>query len=165
MSRSIQKFYNKHKNGVHSLVFLGCAAVLGIVLSLNVLRLAQVHGPSMENTLKDNQIVLVWQLGYTPQQGDVVVADVKSGFDVHLVKRVIAVGGQHIEIKGGKLYIDGKLTNESYVKESVWQSPDLSLTLPENTVFLMGDNRNHSKDSRLLGYVSSEHIVGKVLFH
>ncbi|MBC5788137.1 MULTISPECIES: signal peptidase I [Clostridiaceae] len=123
-----------------------------------------VNGPSMENTLQDRDFVIVWQLGYTPKAGDVVVTDKENDFDVNLVKRVVATEGQTVEIQQGKLFIDGKVKQEDYLKEGNWYGDMPPIVVPENSVFLMGDNRNHSSDSREIGCFSNDALLGKVVF-
>ena len=123
-----------------------------------------VNGPSMENTLHDHDFVIVWQLGYSPKVGDVVVTDQENDFDVNLVKRVIATEGQTVEIEQGVLKIDGVVQQENYLKEDNWYGDMPPIVVPEDSVFLMGDNRNHSSDSREIGCFSNDDLLGKVVF-
>lgn len=145
----------------------GCAAVVlaAVLLSLFVVRLAFVEGPSMENTLRGGDWMVVWQPGYHPAAGDIVVTDKRNPLQTRLTKRVIATGGQQLEIRGGAVYIDGEPLNEPYLKEASWAAQPLQLTVPEGQVFLMGDNRNASRDSREIGCLPEEQLMGKVVFH
>ena len=135
-------------------LFLGCV-VAAVVLFNCVARLTRVDGSSMDNTLQDGEVMLIWSLGYTPKQGDIVVFCKPSFLNDTMVKRVIAVGGQHVKIdyEPGLVYVDGAALEELYVAEAMVDvlyplETNLDVTVPQGAVFLMGDNRNHSSDSR-----------------
>ena len=157
-------------------MLLGCV-VAAVVLFNCVARLTRVDGGSMDNTLHDGEIMLIWSLGYTPAQGDIVVLNKTSvilpGWSEPraIVKRVIAVGGQTVDIDymAGLVYVDGQPLDEPYLGEPMsWPgSPYMQRThfeIPEGSVFVMGDNRNNSTDSRdeQLGAVEEEFILGRV---
>ena len=139
-------------------------------------RLTRVDGHSMDNTLQDGELTLVWSLGYEPKQGDIVVVNKKSTdyFDGRaIVKRVIAVGGQTVDIDyaAGVVYVDGAPLDEPYIKEAMFRPADPMMQqthwdIPEDCVFVMGDNRNRSTDSRHteLGAIHEDYILGKVVF-
>ena len=121
-------------------------------------------------TLRDRELMLVRRAGYDPQPGDVVVLR-KAFRDVTgpIVKRVIAVEGQRVEIDyaAGTVSVDGVVLDEDYMLEPMvqqsWQGIT-TLTVPEGCVFVMGDNRNISDDSRdgALGAVEESYLLGKV---
>ena len=122
-------------------------------------------------TLQDRELMLVRQAGYTPEAGDVVV--LRKDFENvtgPIVKRVIAVGGQTVEIDyaAGTVAVDGTVLTEDYILEPMvqrsWQSVT-TLTVPEGCVFVMGDNRNISNDSRnpALGAVEEAYILGQAV--
>ena len=144
------------------------------VLFVFLLRIVMVSGPSMTPTLLDGEYVALLNSPICGQyrQGDVVVATVPS-FDPKqpIVKRVIATEGQTVDIDFGKgtVTVDGTVLDEPYINEPTYtdfaQGQTYPLTVPEGCVFLMGDNRNHSTDSRhtAIGCVDTDYILGKVI--
>ena len=147
------------------------AIVALVLLFVFVARPVMVDGDSMLPTLRDRELMLVRQAGYDPQPGDVVV--LRKDFENvtgPIVKRVIAVGGQTVEIDyaTGTVAVDGTVLTEDYILEPMvqrsWQSVT-TLTVPEGCVFVMGDNRNISNDSRnpALGAVEEAYILGQAV--
>ena len=129
-----------------------------------------VKNYSMSPTLEENDFVIINRQVHnkTPQKGDIVVfkspLKTPEGIKKLLIKRIIAVAGDDITIEKGKVYINGMLILEDYVKESYTQG-ELSLIVPEGKVFVMGDNRSNSLDSRdkVLGLIDLTDIIGKAL--
>ena len=154
---------------LHDLLYLLAAFV---VLSL-VVRVVVVSGTSMNDTLKDGDFLLVLSnVFYTePKQGDVIVAS-KDSFDngAPIVKRVIATEGQTVDIdfKAGIVYVDGAALIEPYVRTAttLQEGMKFPLVVDEDCVFVLGDNRNGSKDSRYpgIGLINKHEIIGKVFF-
>lgn len=153
---------------IRSLV--GVLVVLVLVFTF-LGRLILVDGISMEPTLIDGEMMVVRSLGYTLEQGDIVVL-AKEGFHNGdaIVKRVIALGGQTVEIDydAGVVLVDGVVLDEPYIKEYMVQQPYqtiTSVTVPEGCIFVMGDNRNNSDDSRdeLLGVVDERLVIGEAI--
>lgn len=147
-------------------------AVVGVVLLFTfAIRLIGVSGPSMQDTLYTGDRLLVLNAMFCNfQQGDVVVInDYNAELSDTLVKRIVAVGGQTVDIDfaSGTVYVDGTALNEPYIKEPTYKSDGtvFPLTLAEDEVFVMGDNRNHSTDSRSdrLGAVKKGYLQGKAL--
>ena len=155
-------------------MIMGC--VLAAVVLFNCFaRLTRVDGSSMDNTLQDGELMLVWSLGYQPQRGDIVVLN-KTTADFlgnrAIVKRVIALGGQTVDVDyaAGAVYVDGQLLDEPYLPEEMYLPGSFTMQqthweVPQGSVFVMGDNRNHSTDSRdiRLGTIDEDYILGKVV--
>ena len=151
-------------------------ALVVLVLVFTFLgRLTRVDGHSMDKKLQDNQLLLVWSLGYTPQQGDIVVVNkttVQHLGGSAIVKQVIAVGGQTVDIDyaTSSVYVDGELLDEPYIKEPMFDrlgaQGSTHIEVPEGSIFVMGDNRNDSDDSRdnLIGPIDEDYVLGKAFF-
>lgn len=149
-------------------------AVVGVVLLFTFgVRLISVNGPSMQDTLYTGDELLVLNAMFCDfKAGDVVVINdynAESPLNETLVKRIVAVGGQTVDIDFGEgiVYVDGEALDEPYAKEPTWSATGLQypITLAEDEVFVMGDNRNHSSDSRdsRLGPVKEGYLQGKAL--
>ena len=123
----------------------------------------QVSGESMDNTLSNGERVLVDKVPYyfhQPQYGDILVFRESSTED--WIKRVIGRPGDTIEFKGGNLYRNGVKISEPYLKEHMSPPGDFGpYKIPAGKLFLMGDNRNVSKDSREIGPVNISQVVGR----
>ena len=143
---------------------ISAALVLVLVFSF-FFRIIQVDGSSMVPTLVNGDKLIVWGAGYTPQRGDVVIVDSYTSYGKPLVKRVIAKGGDTISIDyaTGAVEVNGKVLEEDYIAEPTYLGYDVEFpyTVPEGTVFVMGDNRVVSADSRVVGPFSRSQIVGK----
>jgi signal peptidase I len=143
-----------------------------VLLSVFVGRVVAVDGSSMVPTLHDGDFLLLRSIGYTPKQGDVVVLTKDFSYHVgdSIIKRVIAVGGQRVRIdyEENQVYVDGVALDESYINEPMvpLSGETVSeMTVPQGSVFVMGDNRNHSSDSRLaeLGAIDERYIIGQAV--
>ena len=147
---------------------------VSLILAMGITFIVQptmVSGQSMYPTLANNDYLFINKLAYesdNPKRGDIIVfktelIDSKSSKKKKLVKRVIALPGEHIVIKNNEVYINGELFNENYI-ENVYTSGDIDMIVPKNNVFVMGDNRANSWDSRSIeiGTISLNDIVGKV---
>ncbi len=146
------------------------ALLICVLVFVFVLRIMDVHGTSMVPTLQNGDKVLVSDLFYEPQRGDIVVFK-KDGYDDNkaLVKRVIAVEGDvvNIDFDRGVVYVNGEETEEDYIDVLTTTKIDFigPQTVPESCLFVMGDNRNASTDSRdkRIGMVDKRLVIGKVL--
>lgn len=151
---------------MQSLVF---ALIICIIVFVFIFRIVDVSGDSMNPTLLNGDKLVVSDVFYTPKQGDIVIFRKDEYKAEALVKRVIATEGQTIEIDfdRGRVYVDGELLDEPYIAEPTHNQLDFQgpQTVPEGCVFVMGDNRNASSDSRRaqIGMVDERLIVGKVL--
>lgn len=148
-----------------------CITFLAVILVFTFVgRTARVEGPSMETTLIAKDMLILWTLGYKPAQGDIIAANCR-GLGKVIVKRIAAVGGQTVDIDfdAGKVYVDGKefkvdgIPNVTTARESNLKYP---ITVPEGKYFVLGDNRQHSTDSRdvLVGLIDRDDILGKAVF-
>ena len=156
-------------------IFCGVMIVL-LLINTFVIKLALVNGRSMYPTLQDNQLMLVFRPGYTPAGGDVVVIHTGNGIfnRDYIVKRVIATQGQSVTIDYDldTVTVDDTILTEPYLNseegDTMLPRDDRSVvhyTVPEGCVFVMGDNRNHSADSRSdkYGMIDMSKIVGRVV--
>ena len=149
-------------------------ALVGLILVFTFIgRIIGVDGSSMYPTLHHGDMLLLQSVGYEPKQGDVVVLT-KAFRDVDgpIVKRVIAVGGQTVDIDydAGTVAVDGQVLDEPYIlEEMLWPSSshmqETHFEVPEGSIFVMGDNRNHSSDSRdvTLGTVDERYVLGRAV--
>ena len=145
------------------------AIIVCVLLFSFFVRLVDVVGESMLPTLEPGDKIIVSDLFYTPKQGDIVVFRKDEYREEPLVKRVIATEGQTIDIdfNQGVVYVDGQPLDEPYIAEPTIEALDFngSVTVPENCVFVLGDNRNNSTDSRHpdVGMVDKRQVIGKGL--
>ena len=152
------------------------SAVMAIVCVILIFtfigRLVGVQGDSMLSTLHDEDRLIAVNFLYRPKNGDIIVATKPNLRNEPLIKRVIAVGGQTIDIdrETGEILVDGAVISEDYIREPLDPGNagdmDYPVTVPPGYVFLMGDNRNYSWDSRYqgVGLVDERHILGKAVY-
>ena len=147
--------------------------VITFIVTYGVLyfvQISKVYGTSMLPTYHEGNIVLVDKVFYKhnePKRNDIVVVDYKDANmkETFIIKRVVGIGGDHIEIKDNELYLNGELLEEDYINGAMINSEDMVVDVPEGKVFVMGDNRNNSLDSRKLGYFDfDEDVIGRVFF-
>jgi signal peptidase I len=153
---------------------LGIAAIATVLVVIFIGRITIVEGNSMAPTLKDNNILIIQSLTQRfggIKQGDIVVMRIPEllrNEGKFAVKRVIATEYQHVEIKDGKVYVDGEAVSEPYANgaETLADGSLYSDTIvPEGCIYVLGDNRlpGKSRDSRVFGPVSVKRVIGKCL--
>ncbi|MBQ0097393.1 MAG: signal peptidase I [Oscillospiraceae bacterium] len=146
------------------------ALVVVLILLTYVFRLIDVDGTSMEPTLINTDKVVVTDLFYTPHDGDIVVISHGEEYQKPLVKRVIATAGQTLKIdyEKNEVYVDGNLLQENYIQGETIKGNNENIpeVIPEGKVFVMGDNRPISLDSRYheVGLIDVSSIIGKAQF-
>ncbi|MBP0979167.1 MAG: signal peptidase I [Oscillospiraceae bacterium] len=149
-----------------------CVKTVVVTLGLFtfVFALSTVKQCSMFPTLDDNDKVIMYSFMYKPKYKDIIVITQPNARNHNLVKRVIATGGQTIDIdpKAGKVFIDGEELEEDYIYEPTFRVADVKfpVTVPKGYIFAMGDNRNNSADSRdaWVGMIDERYVRGKVVF-
>ena len=165
---------------------IAIAFVLTLLIGLFVFQPTKVLGHSMDPSLHNEQRIYVSKLshtfGYEPKYGDIVIIDsrverprsfkddvlehpllelMRGVQDENMyVKRVIGKPGDVIELKEQKVYRNGQPLDEPYINEPMQPAAERKWTVPEDSLFVMGDNRNHSKDSRDIGFVPLDHVLG-----
>ena len=152
---------------------LVCSVLTVVLIFTFAVRIVRVSGESMRETLQDQDMLVVlnnWLCGGY-EQGDIVILQRDDFYGGEpIVKRVIATEGQTVDIDfdAGVVYVDGTALEEPYTREPTWtqEGTEFPLTVPEGCIFVMGDNRNHSSDSRSsdLGTVDTRYVIGKAVF-
>lgn len=143
------------------------AVVLAFFIRYFIVELYMVEGPSMRPTLVNSERLVVNKFIYrfkAPERGDIIVFRYPRDPSRDFIKRVIGIPGDTIEIKDGRVFVNGQLLNETYILEKTRGSYSLA-TVPEGHIFVMGDNRNNSEDSRFkdVGFVSHDLVKGKAV--
>lgn len=150
-----------------SIVVSGMIAIA--VIFTFFVRTADVSGSSMVPTLHNKDILLITAHQTHVEYGDIVIITQPNAFNEPIIKRVIATEGQEIDIDfdEGIVYVDSKPLKENYTNDKTYCREDFSgsVTVPKGCVFVMGDNRNNSTDSRsnMVGFIDTRYIYGKVI--
>lgn len=148
------------------------AAAIAFVLNTFIIANSQVPSGSMENTIMTGDRVIGSRLTYRffddPQRGDIVIFRFPDNEKIYYVKRIIGLPGETVDIVDGHVYIDGSETplEEPYIREPMIPEAPMHFEVPEDSYFMLGDNRNYSADARRWKntYVKREKIIAKVLF-
>jgi signal peptidase I len=142
------------------------AIAIALLIHLFLAQATRVYGQSMEPGIHENQRLVIEKISYHlrgPQRGDVVVLRDPSGTDELLIKRVVGLPGERVTVADGKVFIDGTALNEPYLAQ-LTLGPDRSWVVPPFEVFVMGDNRGASRDSRSFGPAPLDDLVGHAVF-
>ena len=148
------------------------AAAIAFCLNTFIIANSTVPSGSMETTIMTGDRIigsrLAYKFGGDPERGDIVIFDHKTGpgdKETRLVKRIIGLPGETVEIRDNQLYIDGVLLDEPYLREAM-DSEDYHFEVPDGCYLMLGDNRNYSADARYWPdpYVPEKKILAKVLF-
>lgn len=161
---------NLKKEAIEWLKIIATALVFAFIIT-QFIRPTLVKGESMYPTLEENDYLIINRIAYKigePKKGDIIVFGTNllqsDGKTKDLVKRVIAVEGDHIKIKDSNVYVNDQLLDEPYINDNYTEG-DIDMVIPEDMVFAMGDNRENSLDSRYeeVGLVQEKDIMGKVI--
>jgi signal peptidase I len=150
---------------IETLQTIGLALILFLAINFVSARI-RVDGQSMEPSFHDGDYVIVNRLAYRNgeyKRGDVVVFPYPLDREDDFIKRVIGLPGDRIAIQGGDVYVNGEVIQEDYLAEPTFGN-EPEFVVPEGHVYVMGDNRNDSSDSRVWGALSEDEIIGKAIF-
>ena len=163
----------KEKKDSSWVIWFVAALAIAFCLRMFVFELVRVDGESMNNTLVDGQHLFVEKISKHSglDRGDIVIVKYPDSGNKAYVKRIVATGGDSVLVMDGSLYINGEKQNESYIKESYMEylgegygGDGAQYTVPEGYYYVMGDNRNNSRDSRMVGPISKDEIIGHAMF-
>ncbi len=155
---------------LETIVFIGS---FFIVVYLFIMQPNQVKGASMEPTFQSGDYILTSKITYKlrkPERGDVIVFKSPKNPDVEYIKRIIGLPGDKLMIEKGEIYVNGKLFPEQYIaaRTNLWEGgyvlEGVPITIPDNYLFVMGDNRPRSSDSREFGPIPFESVIGQVFY-
>jgi signal peptidase I len=159
---------SKRRNALRTVIEIVALVVAAFIVAMLVqaflFKPFTIHQVSMQPTLSDGDRILLNRLAYhfgDPSRGDVVAFDSPVDESEDLVKRVVAVAGDKVAVRSGVLYVNEVAQDEPYLNESPFSGDFKEILVHEDEVFVMGDNRNHSGDSRLFGPIDVGSIIGK----
>jgi signal peptidase I len=158
----------KQKSFLRDLIEVVLLALVLYFLIQFAVQTIHVMGPSMQNTLENNDFLIASKISYKlhdPQRGDIIIFKPNNDASNDYIKRIIAAPGDRLKISHAQVFINGKRLNEDYLPEpwtwsDTWNNGQED-KVPADSYFVMGDNRNHSTDSRFLGYQRKDQFLGK----
>ncbi len=142
---------------------VGLALILFVIIN-SVSARVRVDGSSMLPTLHDGEFVLVNKLAYrmgTPTRGDIIVFRSTTEANLDLIKRIIGVPGDRVQVGGGRVTVNGQVLDEAYINAAPNYTGEWRV--PEGALFVLGDNRNDSSDSHMWGFLPEGNVIGKAL--
>lgn len=158
----------KEKSAVREIIeAVIIALVVTIVIRSFIVDIFRIPSPSMVPTIEVGDRVVVTRFSYwfgEPQRGDIVVFKYPNDTKIDYIKRVIGLPGETVAFHDNQLYIDGEAVAESYLSPDVLTNDFGPITIPENSYFMCGDNRQNSSDSRSWGFVAEDLLIGKGQF-
>lgn len=143
------------------------ALLIALLINVFVGQATRVEGQSMEPNLHSDQRLVVEKLSYRfhgPQRFDIVVIKMPSQGEELLIKRVVGLPGETVEFRDGRVYVNGEMLKESFTSEETQAGRQSAITVPPLHIFVLGDNRNRSNDSRSFGPVPIENVIGRAWF-
>lgn len=139
------------------------AVLIAIFITLFLAQATQVYGQSMEPNLHAGQRLIVEKVSYRlhpPRRGDIIVLQLPEQGGNFLIKRVVGLPGETIEVRNQQVFIDGQPLNETYLSQPIRRSMSLR-RIPDDSIFVLGDNRGFSNDSRSFGPVLLSNVIGR----
>jgi len=146
------------------------AVAIFLFVYLLIMQPHKIKGQSMDPNFPDGEYLLTDKVSYRfgePERGDVVVFEAPTGQGEEFIKRIIGLPGDTVTVKTGQVYVNGILLNESYLAPSLvtnsgnFLTEGKSISVPDNSFIVFGDNRPHSSDSRAWGFIKKEDITGR----
>ncbi|MEG0594604.1 MAG: signal peptidase I [Christensenella sp.] len=147
-------------------IAVGIAVAVAFVVRAFLFELILVDGPSMQPTLHTSERLAVEKVSRyvgLPARGDIIIVHYPDGTNNNYVKRAIGLPGETVEVKDSTVYINGEALDEEYTNKEEAYADMQPVVVPQNSIFVMGDNRANSMDSRMVGPIKHEWIVGHAL--
>ncbi|MEG0257688.1 MAG: signal peptidase I [Christensenella sp.] len=147
-------------------IAVGIAVAVAFVVRAFLFELILVDGPSMQPTLHTSERLAVEKVSRyvgLPARGDIIIVHYPDGTNNNYVKRAIGLPGETVEVKDSTVYINGEALDEEYTNKEEEYADMQPVVVPQNSIFVMGDNRANSMDSRMVGPIKHEWIVGHAL--
>lgn len=162
---NVKKITKRTVRDIQYVITMAVPLVVFCVFLQKAVLIRHIPSASMEPTIKTGDVVLVNAMSYqadsTARRGDVVVFRYKGN---DLIKRVVATSGDTVDIANGEVLVNGEAAQQYYIKDGVLTDGETHLTVPSGKVFVLGDNRSNSKDSRMIGCISTDDILGQAFF-